>query len=141
MQVKLLHPDAKVPEYKSAGASGFDLTAMHAFTVYPTNRVIVSTGLGFAIPPGLEGQVRARSGFAARTGLIVVNAPGTIDSDYRGEVKVILCNPTGNVVNVDKGERIAQMIIAPVSRAWFDVVDELDETVRGEGGFGSTGTS
>lgn len=131
-----------LPAYESAGAAGLDLRAALdvPLTVAPGARVLVPTGLTMAIPPGHEGQVRARSGLALRHGLAVLNAPGTIDADYRGEVKVILANLGQETVVLERGERIAQLVIAPVVQARIAIVDSLDETDRGAGGFGSTGT-
>ena len=102
-------------------------------------RKLVPTGLRVAIPQGFEGQVRPRSGLAVKHGIGMINAPGTIDSDYRGEIKVILINLGSEVVRLDEGERIAQLVICPVARAAIIEVDELESTIRGEGGFGSTG--
>ena len=131
-----------LPAYETAGAAGLDLRAALdvALTVAPGARVLVPTGLTMAIPLGHEGQVRARSGLALRHGLAVLNAPGTIDADYRGEVKVILANLGQETVVLERGERIAQLVIAPVVQARIAIVDSLDETDRGAGGFGSTGT-
>jgi dUTP pyrophosphatase len=108
-------------------------------TLAPRERIAVPTGLELAIPPGYEGQVRPRSGLAFKHGLTVVNAPGTIDSDYRGEVKVLLINLGADPVEIARGERIAQLVIAPVTVADLITVEKLDETTRGIGGFGSTG--
>ncbi len=131
-----------LPAYETAGAAGLDLRAALDVTlsVAPGARVLVPTGLTMAIPLGHEGQVRARSGLALRHGLAVLNAPGTIDADYRGEVKVILANLGQETVVLERGERIAQLVIAPVVQARIAIVDSLDETDRGAGGFGSTGT-
>jgi dUTP pyrophosphatase len=108
--------------------------------VAPGGRCAVSTGLALAIPEGFEAQVRPRSGLALREGLTVVNSPGTIDSDYRGEVKVLLVNLGDRPVTIEPGQRVAQLVVAPVAQADFAVVDELADTERGEGGFGSTGS-
>jgi len=132
-----------LPTYESAGAAGCDLRAALAeaapLTLEPGARALVPTGLKMAIPQGFEGQVRPRSGLAAKHGLTVLNAPGTIDWDYRGEVKVILVNLGTAPVTVRRGDKIAQLVIAPVTRAAFTARDELGSTERGDGGFGSTG--
>ena len=129
------------PEYRSDGASGADLAARidADIVVAPGARVMVPTGLRFEIPPGIEGQVRPRSGLAARSGLTVLNAPGTIDSDYRGEVKVILVNLGNEVVRIRDGDRIAQIVFCPVIRVSFSREADIAQTSRGSGGFGSTG--
>ncbi len=117
-----------------------DLCSTEAVTLQPLERRLVSTGLRMAIPEGFEGQVRPRSGLALKKGISMVNTPGTIDSDYRGEVKCLLINLSQEPVTLEKGERIAQLVIVPVSQAYLEVVEALDDTERGEGGFGSTGT-
>lgn len=126
----------------SVAAAGADLCAAidEARTVQPGERLAVPTGLSIAISMGFEGQVRPRSGLALRKGLTVVNAPGTIDADYRGEVKVLLVNLGAEPVVIEPSERIAQLVIAPVVQASFEVVEELSSTERGSGGFGSTGS-
>lgn len=132
------HP---LPAYETPGSAGMDLRAMlvgGAESVAPGARALIPTGLRIAIPAGFEGQVRPRSGLALKTGLTVANAPGTIDADYRGEVKVILVNLGAEPVEIAHGDRIAQLVIAPVARAvWAE--GALDDTARGAGGFGSTG--
>ena len=132
-----------LPAYETEGAAGMDLRAAvpedGPVTLAPGERRMIPTGLTMAIPEGYEVQVRPRSGLAARHGLTCLNAPGTVDSDYRGEVQVILINLGQESFVVQRGERIAQMVVAPVSRGVFQAVDTLPETVRGEGGFGSTG--
>lgn len=128
-----------LPAYQSAGAAGLDLCAAEALVLAPGQRAAVPTGLALAIPLGFEGQVRARSGLALKHGLGVANAPGTIDADYRGEVKVILVNLGQEPVAITRGMRVAQLVIAPVVQVAINVVDDLDETARGTGGFGSTG--
>jgi dUTP pyrophosphatase len=130
-----------LPRYQSVGASGMDLHAaiVAPLTIEPHGRVKVPTGLTFAIPARFEGQVRPRSGLAARTGLTVLNSPGTIDSDYRGEVQVLLVNLGDTPVTISPLERVAQLVIAPVAHAEFVLADELDETPRGGAGYGSTG--
>ena len=134
-------PGGILPDYQSEGAAGLDLCCSEPFELEPGERKLVPTGLRVAIPAGFEGQVRPRSGLAIRHGISMVNAPGTVDSDYRGELKVILVNLGHEKVAFDQGERIAQMVIAPVMRVVLEPVADLPETVRGYGGFGSTGTS
>jgi len=131
-----------LPRYMTPDAAGMDLRAdLEAEIVLaPSERRLVPTGLAVAIPPGFEGQVRARSGLAARDGLTVLNAPGTIDADYRGEVQVLLVNLGREPARVRRGDRIAQLVIAPVARATWREVATLPASARGEGGFGSTGT-
>jgi dUTP pyrophosphatase len=132
-----------LPRYATEGAAGCDLhAAVEApLSLAPGERAAVPTGLVLAIPEGFEGQVRARSGNALRHGIACVNAPGTIDSDYRGEVKVILGNFGSDAFTIRRGDRIAQLVLAPVARAEFAVASELPGSARGEGGFGSTGTA
>jgi dUTP pyrophosphatase len=131
-----------LPAYATADAAGVDLAAAVAapLTLAPGERQDVPTGIALALPAGWEGQVRPRSGLALRHGVTVLNSPGTIDADYRGEIRVILANLGNAPVTIARGERIAQLIIAPVSRAEWQVVTELPATGRGTGGFGSTGT-
>jgi dUTP pyrophosphatase len=136
-----------LPAYRTEGAAGADLCAHlppeareAGLSLAPGEVAAVPTGLRMAIPPGWEGQVRARSGLA-RKGLILPNGPGTLDWDFRGEVLVLLLNAGREVVTIRHGDRIAQLVVAPVARASFAVVDSLDDTARGEGGFGSTGFS
>lgn len=128
-----------LPRYETAGAAGLDLRADEPFALAPGERRLVPTGLALEIPPGHEGQVRPRSGLAVRHGIALVNAPGTIDSDYRGEVQVLLVNLGQAPVTFARGERIAQLVIAPVTRAELELVEDLSATDRGAGGFGSTG--
>lgn len=137
----VLSPDATLPEYASAGAAGMDLRSTAEVELQPGQRKLVPTGIKAAIPEGFEGQVRPRSGLAIKQGLSMVNSPGTIDSDYRGEIGVILINHGQDVVKLSKGERIGQLVICPVYRAEWQVVGELDDTRRGEDGFGSTGSA
>ena len=141
VELQRLRPDAQLPCYMSAAAAGGDLSAAidQPVVLQPGDRAAVGTGLAMAIAPGFEGQVRPRSGNALRLGLTVVNAPGTIDADYRGEVKVLLVNLGSDVVVIEPGQRIAQFVIAPVVQAQFVVVEALSKTERGAGGFGSTG--
>lgn len=133
-----------LPAYATDGAAGADLVAAldarEPLTLAPLQRAAVPTGLTLAIPDGYEAQVRPRSGLALKQGLTLLNAPGTIDWDYRGEVKVILINLSDTPAVIERGMRIAQLVIAPVTRARFTAVEDLDDTVRGAGGFGSTGT-
>ena len=131
-----------LPEYRSSGAAGADLTASleRDIVLSPGERRLVPTGLSVAIPEGWEGQVRPRSGIAVRHGVTVLNAPGTIDSDYRGEVQVLLVNLGQEDFVVRSGDRIAQLVIAPTARAVFEARERIDDTERGSGGFGSTGT-
>jgi dUTP pyrophosphatase len=135
--------DVPLPRYQTRGAAGMDLHAAIAqpLTILPLARVRVPTGLAIALPPSFEGQVRPRSGLAARTGLTVLNAPGTIDSDYRGEIHVLLVNISEAPATITPLQRIAQLVIAPVARAELVPAEELDETERSEGGYGSTGST
>jgi dUTP pyrophosphatase len=128
-----------LPSYATPGAAGLDVVAAEDVTLEPGARRAVATGFAIAIPSGFEVQVRPRSGLALRHGITCLNTPGTIDSDYRGEVKVILANLGAETFEVRRGERIAQLVPAPVQRAAFREVDDLDSTERGSGGFGSTG--
>jgi dUTP pyrophosphatase len=128
-----------LPSYATEHAAGLDVVAAESLTLAPGARHAVASGFAIAIPHGYEVQVRPRSGLAFTHGITVVNTPGTIDSDYRGEVKVILANLGDEPFEIVRGERIAQLVPAPVQRARFAEVDDLDETVRGAGGFGSTG--
>ena len=142
--VRLPHAEGlALPAYETAGAAGLDLRAAvtddRPILILPGKRALVPTGLIFEIPEGFEGQVRPRSGLAFNYGITCLNTPGTIDADYRGEVKVILANLGTESVPIARGERIAQLVPAPVQHARFVEVGELDETARGEGGFGSTG--
>ncbi|MBN1807918.1 MAG: dUTP diphosphatase [Planctomycetes bacterium] len=139
---RLAHGEGlELPEYKTAGSSGMDLHAAveEEETIEPGGIALVPTGLKMAIPEGYEAQVRARSGLAIKHGICVLNGPGTVDSDYRGEVKVILANLGKEEFAVKRGDRIAQMVIMRVEKARIEEVDEVPETVRGEGGFGSSG--
>jgi dUTP pyrophosphatase len=129
----------ELPQYATDGAAGMDVLAAEDVTLAPGARHAVATGLALAIPPGYEIQVRPRSGLALKHGITVPNTPGTIDSDYRGELKVILINHGIAPFDIRRGDRVAQLVLAPVVRASWLKVDELDETQRGQGGFGSTG--
>lgn len=132
---------AVIPQYKTSGAAGADVCALlsESVVIKKGERAMIPTGLFFSIPEGYEIQVRPRSGLAAKNGVTVLNTPGTVDSDYRGEVKVILVNLGGEDFTVNNGDRIAQIVVAPVTIGVFEQVKELDETERGTGGFGSTG--
>ena len=128
-----------LPAYATAGAAGMDVVSAEDVTLAPGARHAVATGLALAIPEGYEIQVRPRSGLALKHGITVPNTPGTIDSDYRGELKVILINHGTEPFVIQRGDRVAQLVLAPVVQAAWDEVEELDATSRGEGGFGSTG--
>jgi dUTP pyrophosphatase len=134
--------DVPLPRYMSEAAAGMDVCAANDEPVVlePGQVRLIPTGLYLAIPAGYEGQVRPRSGLALKHGLVIVNSPGTIDSDYRGEVGIIVGNIGSQTYTVERGSRIAQLVIAPVVRAEIEIVDTLDETSRGVGGFGHTGT-
>ena len=139
--IKKLHKAVNIPEYKTNGSSGLDLEAFleNELIVKSNETVLVPTGLSIAIDKSLEVQIRPRSGLAAKNNITVLNTPGTIDSDYRGEIKVILINLGKNDFVIKNGDRIAQMVISPVIKTEFEIVDELPNTLRGLGGFGSTG--
>ena len=139
LEVKRLTPDAALPVYAHPGDAGMDLHANESLTLPPGASALVHTGIAIALPPGTEAQVRPRSGLALKHGISILNAPGTIDEGYRGEVGVILINHGAAPYAVDKGMRIAQMVIQPVLRVEIVAAEELSETRRGEGGFGSTG--
>ena len=138
VKIKLLTETATFPESATSGSAGFDLAAAEKMHLPSQERTVVGTGLALEIPPGYEGQVRPRSGNAARLGLTVLNTPGTVDSDYRGEVKVILYN-TGPDHTVEVGDRIAQLVIKRVPKVKFEQAEDLSDTERGSGGLGSTG--
>ena len=142
LQVKRLRTDAQLPRYMTQDAAGLDLSAAlsEPVAIAPGGRAAVGTGLALAIPSGYEGQVRPRSGLALRHGLTVANAPGTIVADYRGELKVLLINLGSEPVTIESGQRIAQLVIAPVAHALVEQVEELLDTERGGRGFGSTGS-
>jgi dUTP pyrophosphatase len=128
-----------LPAYETEGAAGMDLRAAEDATIAPGARHLMPTGIAIALPPGHEAQVRPRSGLAVKHGVTVLNAPGTIDSDYRGEIKVPLINHGRDAFVIARGDRIAQMVVAPVSRCRWLESDTLDSTPRGQGGFGSSG--
>jgi dUTP pyrophosphatase len=140
---KLPHFRGELPRYESSLASGFDVRARieTEITLKPGERALIATGLAFAVPEGFEIQARPRSGLAIKQGISLVNSPGTIDADYRGEVKLIVINHGLEPVAIKDQDRIAQLVVAPVVQAKFELVDELPSTVRGEGGFGSTGSN
>lgn len=142
MKVKIVNKSAyPTPSYATEKSAGMDLKAdiKEPLTLGPLERALIPTGLYIALPDGTEAQVRPRSGLAAKHGISVLNAPGTIDADYRGEVKVILVNLSNEPFVVNPGERIAQMVVAQYAKVEWEEVEILDETLRGEGGFGSTG--
>tara|TARA_B100000965_G_scaffold214518_1_gene179367 strand:+ start:31 stop:468 length:438 start_codon:yes stop_codon:yes gene_type:complete len=139
--VKKLNPKVELPKYKTEGSSGMDLMALikNPITIKSQNSALIPTGLSIAIPEDTEVQIRPRSGLAAKSNISVLNTPGTIDSDYRGEIKIILFNHGKEEFTVNNNDRIAQMILMPVLKAEFKEVEELPKTIRGSGGFGSTG--
>ena len=139
--VKKLNSKVKLPSYKTEGSSGMDLIAFvdKPIEIKPNNSALIPTGLSIAIPEDLEVQIRPRSGLAAKSNISVLNTPGTIDSDYRGELKVILFNHGNKKFIVKNNERIAQMVLTPILKVDFEEADSLPDTVRGTGGFGSTG--
>ena len=142
MNIKIINKsNHELPSYETIASAGMDLRAFiqEPITLQPLERTIVPTGLFMAIPTGFEAQVRPRSGLAIKKGITVLNSPGTVDADYRGEIGVILINLSSDVFIIENGERIAQMIITKHERANWKLVTELDATDRGEGGFGSTG--
>lgn len=139
LKVKRIDPDAPMPKYAKKGDAGFDLSSMQTVDVGPHQTVNVGCGLAFAIPDHFEGEIRPRSGMAAKMGVTIANTPGTIDSGYRGEVKLPLHNLTDEPVHIEKGTRVCQMVIHRLPVVTFEEVDELDETERGDTGFGSSG--
>lgn len=142
IRIVLLTERAKLPEYKSAGAAGADLFAAFdgpPIKLAPKARAIIPTGIALEIPSGAEAQIRPRSGLAANHGITVLNSPGTIDSDYRGEIKFMLFNTSDAPFLVNSGDRVAQIVFTPVLRAQFDQTDYVPHSLRGGGGFGSTG--
>tara|TARA_B100001540_G_scaffold141710_1_gene125825 strand:- start:82 stop:522 length:441 start_codon:yes stop_codon:yes gene_type:complete len=140
--IKRLSKEISLPKYETAGSSGMDLAANIAgnISIDPGKTAIIPTGLALSVPKGFEVQIRPRSGLAAKKKISVLNTPGTIDSDYRGEIKVILINQGQETFKVEKGLRIAQMVVCPVVQAQIKEVEDLSETKRGKGGFGSTGS-
>lgn len=142
MTIKIINKSAHaLPSYETLASAGMDLRAnlTESIVLQPMDRTIVKTGLFLELPIGFEAQIRPRSGLAAKKGITVLNAPGTVDADYRGEVGVILINLSNEAFTIENGERIAQLVIAKHERAQWNEVEELSETSRGEGGFGSTG--
>jgi dUTP diphosphatase len=141
VRIKRLRPDASLPRYMTSHAAGMDLAAAidEPITLAARERASVGTGIAICLPEGYEAQIRPRSGLATRHGITLLNSPGTIDADYRGEICVILINHGSEAVTIRAGDRIAQMIVGPVTRVDWIEVDELDETKRGGGGFGHTG--
>jgi dUTP pyrophosphatase len=139
--IKKLRPDAVVPRYMTEHAAGLDLSAAldTPITIAPRERIAISTGLAFALPPGYEGQLRPRSGLAREHGVTLVNSPGTLDADYRGPLVVLVINHGTAPVTIKPGDRIAQLVVAPIEQAELVEVDDLSATERGAGGFGSTG--
>lgn len=140
LRFKRIHPDAVLPAYAHPSDAGMDVRSVEDVTLAPGKRALVHTGLVMMLPPMYEAQVRPRSGLAAKHGVTVLNTPGTIDSGYRGEVGVILINLGDDVFQVRKGDKIAQIVIAPVTQPAVEETEVVDETDRGAGGFGSTGT-
>ncbi|NPA87397.1 dUTP diphosphatase [Caminibacter pacificus] len=139
LKIKKLTQNAKIPAYQTKEAAGFDLHSIEDVVIKPGERKLIGTGLAFEIEFGYEVQIRPRSGLAFKHGITVLNTPGTIDSDYRGEIKVLLINLGDEPFEIKEGERIAQAVVAPVIQAKIEEVDELSDTQRGAGGFGSTG--
>lgn len=139
VKVQRIHPDAVLPVYQTVGASGMDLCSVETDTIMPKSLEVIATGLKVEIPEGYEMQIRPRSGLAAKHGITVLNTPGTVDSDYRGEIKVILMNHGSLPFEVVPGMRIAQAVLVPVVKAVLSDETSISETARGEGGFGHTG--
>ena len=139
LKIKKLNKDAIIPAYQTSLAAGFDLHSIEDCIIKPMERKLIKTGLAFEIEEGYEVQIRPRSGLAFKHGITVLNSPGTIDADYRGEIMVLLINLGSEEFEIKKGERIAQAVVSPVVQAEFEEVEELSQTKRGEGGFGSTG--
>ncbi|KGF72357.1 deoxyuridine 5'-triphosphate nucleotidohydrolase [Neosynechococcus sphagnicola sy1] len=139
IKIQRLNPEAKLPQYAHPGDSGADLVAVTECTIQPMQWLAVPTGIAAEVPPGFELQVRPRSGWALKQGVTVLNSPGTVDAGYRGEIKVILLNLGSEAVAIARGQKIAQMVVAPVVWGQFEEVDHLTPSQRGSGGFGSTG--
>tara|TARA_X000001036_G_scaffold25576_1_gene21321 strand:+ start:857 stop:1291 length:435 start_codon:yes stop_codon:yes gene_type:complete len=137
--IKRLSKEVSLPKYETSGSSGMDLASNMNTNIDPGKIAIIPTGLSLSIPKGFEVQIRPRSGLAAKQKVTVLNTPGTIDADYRGEIKVILINLGHDIFRIEKGLRIAQMVVCPIIQAQLKEVNELNETERGKGGFGSTG--
>lgn len=140
--IKRLSKDVPLPKYETEGSSGMDLSAniLSSVNIGPGEIEIIPTGIAISVPEGFEVQIRPRSGLAAKNSITVLNTPGTIDSDYRGELKVILINFGREIFKIERGFRIAQMVLCPIAKAKFEEVENLNSTDRGKGGFGSTGT-
>lgn len=139
LSVRRLRPDAQLPQRMTQDAAGYDLRAVSEVVLRPGERALVPTGLAIQLPPGTQGEVRPRSGLAWRTGVTILNSPGTIDADYRGELQIALVNLGQEVVRLAAGERVAQLVVMPVIHPVVVEVSELETTPRGEGGFGHTG--
>jgi len=141
VSIKLTYEDMPPPEYMTTGSAGLDLYACvtESLSIEPGKTALVPTGLSVEIPNGYEAQIRPRSGLALKWGITLLNSPGTIDSDYRGEIKVIIINHGQETFSIDRGDRIAQMVFSPVAKATFEIGDELSKSDRGKGGFGHTG--
>jgi dUTP pyrophosphatase len=141
IQIKKLSNEVITPKYETSGASGMDIMAYikEGIAINPGEKALIPTGFSLSVPQGYEVQIRPRSGLAAKKGITVLNTPGTIDSDYRGEIKVILINLSKDIFSIKNGERIAQMVVCPIKQVILEEVKELSETNRGVGGFGSTG--
>ena len=139
LKIKKLNSNAVIPKYQTAGAAGFDLHSIDEEVIAPKEWKLIGTGLAFEIPCGYELQIRPRSGLALKNGITVLNSPGTIDSDYRGEVGVVLINHSNDEFKICIGDRIAQGVIARIEQVTFEETDELSDTLRGKGGFGSSG--
>ena len=139
--IKKLNSKVELPKYKTDGSSGMDLFAFieHSIKIAPNESVLIPTGISIAIPEDTEIQIRPRSGLAAKSSISVLNTPGTIDSDYRGEIKIILFNHGREEFTINNNDRVAQMILVPILKAEFEEVSDLPKTLRGSGGFGSTG--
>ncbi len=139
--VKKLNSKAQLPKYKTSGSSGMDLMALieNPIKIKPQESALIATGISIAIPEGTEVQIRPRSGLAAKSSISVLNTPGTIDSDYRGEIKIILFNHGKEEFTINNNDRVAQMVLMPILKAEFEEVEDLPETLRGSEGFGSTG--
>ena len=139
--VKKLNSKAQLPKYKTSGSSGMDLMALieNPIKIKPQESALIATGISIAIPEGTEVQIRPRSGLAAKSSIGVLNTPGTIDSDYRGEIKIILFNHGKEDFTINNNDRVAQMVLMPILKAEFEEVEDLPETLRGSEGFGSTG--
>lgn len=138
-KLKILNEECKIPEYKTIGSSGMDLSSVEQITLKPFERKLIPTGIAIQVQEGYECQLRPRSGTAIKHGLTLINCVGTVDSDYTGEIFIPMVNLSQEEYTIEKGERVAQMIIAPYSKTKIEIVEELDKTERGNGGFNSTG--